>query len=76
VNRIEVLYEKIIDGAATIMRSQCASMQMLYPERGSPQSGGELLLLAFRGFNPEAAKFWEWVRADSSSTCRYNGRRH
>lgn len=48
------------------MRSDYASMQMLFPERGS---GGELRLLAFRGFNPEAAKFWEWVRADSKSTC-------
>jgi GAF domain-containing protein len=25
--------------------------------------------MAFRGFNPEAAKFWEWVCADSKSTC-------
>ena len=41
-------------------------MQMLYPERGQ---AGELRLLAFRGFNPEAAKFWEWVRADSSCSC-------
>jgi PAS domain S-box-containing protein len=41
-------------------------MQMLYPERGS---GGELRLLAFRGFNAQAAKFWESVRADSESTC-------
>jgi PAS domain S-box-containing protein len=60
------LYEKIMDAAVAIMRSDYASMQMLYPERGS---GGELRLLAFRGFNPEAAKFWEWVRADSESTC-------
>ena len=63
---VSALYEKIIDGAVAIMRSQFASMQMLYPERGK---GGELLLLAFRGFNPQAAKFWEWVRADSESTC-------
>jgi GAF domain-containing protein len=48
------------------MRSHYASLQMLFPERGS---GGELRLLAFRGFNPEAARFWEWVRADSKSTC-------
>ncbi|MGH9643729.1 MAG: GAF domain-containing protein, partial [Terriglobales bacterium] len=39
---------------------------MLFPERGK---GGELLLLASRGFNPQAAKFWEWVSADSKSTC-------
>src|SRR5690348_2172269 len=62
----EALYEKIVDAAVIIMRSDYASMQMLFPERGS---GGELRLLAFRGFNPEAARFWEWVRADSKSTC-------
>jgi GAF domain-containing protein len=59
-------YEKIVDDAVVLMRSDYASMQMLFPERGS---GGELRLLAFRGFNPQAAQFWEWVRADSKSTC-------
>jgi GAF domain-containing protein len=59
-------YEKIVDDAVTLMRSDYASLQLLHPERGS---SGELLLLAFRGFNPQAAKFWEWVRADSKSTC-------
>jgi PAS domain S-box-containing protein len=62
----EALYEKIVDAAVAIMRSDYASMQMLFPERGT---GGELRLLAFRGFNPLAASFWEWVRADSKSTC-------
>jgi PAS domain S-box-containing protein len=65
-NNVKTLYEKIMDAAVAIMRSDFASMQMLFPERGS---GGELCLLAFRGFNPQAAKFWEWVRADSESTC-------
>ena len=60
------LYEKIADAAVAIMRSDFASMQMLYPERGN---GGELLLLAYRGFSPEAARFWEWVPANSGSTC-------
>ncbi|HEX5432163.1 MAG TPA: PAS domain S-box protein [Bryobacteraceae bacterium] len=60
------LYEKILDAAAAIMRSEYASMQMLYPGRGE---AGELLLLAQRGFSPESAKFWKWVRADSESTC-------
>ena len=59
-------YEKIVDAAVDLMRSDYASMQMLFPERGT---GGELLLLAFRGFNPHAAEFWQWVRADSRSTC-------
>ena len=57
-------YENIVDDAMTLMRSDYA--KMLFPERGS---GGELRLLAFRGFNPQAAQFWEWVRADSKSTC-------
>jgi hypothetical protein len=59
-------YEKIVDYAVTLMRCDYASVQMLHPERGS---GGELRLLAFRGFNPQAARFWEWVRADSKCTC-------
>jgi hypothetical protein len=59
-------YEQILDVAVGLMRSDYASLQMLYPERGS---GGELRLLAFRGFDPHAAAFWEWVRADSNSTC-------
>ena len=59
-------YEKIVDDAVALMHSDYASMQRLFPERGA---GGELQLLAFRGFNPQAAKFWEWVRADSKSTC-------
>jgi len=59
-------YEKIVDDAVTLMHSDFASLQMLFPERGS---GGELRLLAFRGFNPQAAQFWEWVSADSNSTC-------
>src|SRR5262249_28528703 len=64
--RADLLYEKLLDAAAAIMRSDFASMQMLYPERGDC---GELRLLAFRGFSPEAARFWSWVRADSGSTC-------
>ncbi len=59
-------FEKIVENAVALMHSDYASLQMLFPERGS---GGELRLLSFRGFNPEAAKFWEWVRADSKSTC-------
>ncbi len=65
-HNLDAVYEKLMDAAVVIMRSDYASMQMLYPERGR---GGELRLLAFRGFNPQAAKFWEWVNADSKSTC-------
>src|SRR5579863_977265 len=57
------LYTKILDAAIAVMRSQMGSLQMLYPERG------ELRLLAYKGFHPNSAKFWEWVRPASASTC-------
>jgi len=63
---VDALYGKILDAAMVIMGSEFASMQMLYPERGP---SGELRLLAFGGFNPKAAQFWEWVGPDSGSTC-------
>lgn len=63
---VQALYESIMDAAVGLMRSDYASMQMLYPERGP---GGELRLLAFRGFSPDVARFWEWVRTDSKCTC-------
>jgi GAF domain-containing protein len=59
-------HEKILDVAVRLMHSDYASLQMLFPDRGE---SGQLRLLAFRGFNPQAARFWEWVRADSKSTC-------
>lgn len=62
----EALYEKILDAAVAIMRSQYASIQMFHPERGE---GGELRLLAHRGFGAEAAEHWKWVRPASESTC-------
>jgi GAF domain-containing protein len=62
----DVRFEEIVATAVALMRSDYGSLQMLYPERGT---GGELRLLGFRGFNPHAARFWEWVRADSKSTC-------
>lgn len=62
----QLLYEQILDTAVAIMRSQYASIQMFDPERGSR---GELLLLGHRGFDPDAARFWEWVPLGSKSTC-------
>jgi PAS domain-containing protein len=63
---VEGLYGKLIDAAVAIMRSDYASMQQYFPHLGAR---GELKLLGHHGFTPEAAKFWAWVRADSSCTC-------
>ncbi len=65
-DNVEALYEQILDAAVAIMRSQFASIQTLYREHGP---GGELGLLAYRGFNPQAAQFWECVRSTSKSAC-------
>ena len=62
----DALYGKIVDAVAAIMRSDFATMQVLYPERGPK---GELRLLASRGLTPEGCKVWEWVRFDTDSTC-------
>lgn len=63
---VQRLYSSLVDAGATLMRSDFATMQMLHPDRGKK---GELQLLAFRGFDAEAIKFWDWVRADSGCTC-------
>lgn len=60
------VYEKLVDAAQAIMRSDFASMQEYHANRG-PR--GELHLLAYRGFTPAAAELWTWVHANSASTC-------
>ena len=66
-NDKQALYEKIVDVATQIMHSQFASMQMLQYEN---DCNGELHLLAYRGFTPEAAELWRTVGMNSKgSTC-------
>jgi PAS domain S-box-containing protein len=60
---LDSLYGHILDATIGLMSADMGSMQTLYPERN------ELRLLAWRGFHPESAAFWEWVRLDSASTC-------
>jgi PAS domain S-box-containing protein len=56
-------YATILDAARSLMRSDMASLQVLVSERQ------QLHLLAHRGFAAESARFWEWVRADTASSC-------
>jgi PAS domain S-box-containing protein len=63
---IDALYQKLVDAAVIVMRSQCGSMQTFHADQGS---GGELHLLAHLGFSPQAAKFWEWIGVESHSSC-------
>jgi PAS domain S-box-containing protein len=63
---VEGLYAKLVDVARTIMRSDFASMQQYFPHLGAR---GELKLIGHFNFTEEAARFWAWVRADSTCTC-------
>ncbi len=60
---IAALYEKTVEAAMAIMNADFASMQQFNPHLG------ELKLLAHRGFTPESAEFWKWVRGGSTGTC-------
>ncbi|MBC7698024.1 MAG: MEDS domain-containing protein [Bacteroidia bacterium] len=56
-------YQKLVDAAGLVMRSDYASMQRFEPESNSLQ------LLAHRGFNDEALAFWEWVTPKQPTSC-------
>jgi signal transduction histidine kinase len=60
---LDTLYVQILEAAIQMMGADMGSMQMLDPERN------ELRLLAWRGFDPASAAFWETVRVESGSTC-------
>jgi two-component system CheB/CheR fusion protein len=57
------LHEQILDAAMGIMHADCASIQMLDAERG------ELRLLAWRNFHPDAAAFWRSVSIATGTSC-------
>jgi hypothetical protein len=59
---LESLYNRILDAAMNLMSCDTASMQLLDPQRN------RLRLLAWKGFHPQSATFWEWVYPDSAST--------
>jgi PAS domain S-box-containing protein len=59
----DILYSRILDAAIGLMSADMASMQTFHPEQK------ELWLVAWKGFHPASAAFWERVRFNSSSTC-------
>jgi PAS domain S-box-containing protein len=60
---LDFLYSRILDAAMGVMSSDTASIQSLDHERNNLQ------LLAWKGFHPQSAAFWEWVYLESASTC-------
>ena len=59
---LESLHNRILDAAMNLMSSDMASMLWLDPERN------QLRLLAWKGFHPQSAVFWERVYLDSACT--------
>lgn len=62
--KIEGLYQRIVDAATAIMHSDTASLQVYNPARG-----GQLRLLADSGFCDKARNFWKWVTPETKTTC-------
>lgn len=62
-SNLDSLYHRILDAAVDLMSSDMASMQMFDPERS------ELQLLAWKGFHPQSAIFWDRVRLNSGCSC-------
>lgn len=62
---VAALYEEVLDGAIALMSADMGSMQTLDRERDA------LKLFASRGFHPDSAAFWQWVRSESESACAY-----
>src|SRR5262245_12274819 len=60
------LYERVLESAVTLMRSQGATLQLLVRSRNPD---GELLLLDHRGLTPEAAEHWRWVKPGAQTAC-------
>jgi GAF domain-containing protein len=53
----------MLDAAISLMSSDMASMQAFDPECN------QLRLVAWKGFHPQSAAFWECVHLDAASTC-------
>jgi len=62
-DNLDSLYNRILDAAMSLMSSDMASMQLLDPK------GDQLRLIAWKGFHPQSAAFWERVYPESASTC-------
>lgn len=60
---VEALYEKILDAAITVTRSDMGSMQIL------DEGQDALRMLAFRGFDPAFGKIFELNGPDTRTSC-------
>jgi len=59
-------YDTIVDVAVRIMKSDFATLQLIYPDRGGNE---KLRIVASHGFTEEAEKYWEWIYHHTNSSC-------
>ncbi len=57
------LYQQLVDAAMALLGADVGSLQLLDATRG------ELQLLAWRNFHPDAAAHWQTVSADDATSC-------
>jgi len=62
-SNLDILYNRILEAGIGLMSADMASMQIFHHEQK------ELGLLAWKGFHPASAAFWERVSFNSASTC-------
>jgi len=62
-NTLGDLYQKLVDAATLVMRSDFGTMQRYDEERQ------QLELIAHRGLTAEAVEFWRWVHSGRACTC-------
>jgi signal transduction histidine kinase len=60
---MEAFYQKLVEAAALVMRSDFATMQRFDREREA------LELIAHRGFDDQVQAFWEWVPPQRPTSC-------
>jgi len=60
---LEALHKRVLDAAINLMSADMGCMQRFHPEQD------ELRLLAWKGFHPYSAAFWERVHLESASAC-------
>lgn len=67
--KLEALYEKIVDAAVTITGSQFGTMQQLCTSSDNDGAAGGLKLLCSHHLPSDAVVFWQWVSPTALSSC-------
>lgn len=67
---VEKLFGQIIEVAKAIMRSDAVSLQEYIPDKKA------LNLLAWEGFHPNSAKYWEWITNSHKTVCAVSMTEH